>query len=59
MKPRSWIRRNWLWAGGGAFLSVHLVTWLLQRAMKSSAHSEAALRQKPKARSGLSVDEQD
>uniref|UniRef100_UPI0037E71B2B uncharacterized protein n=1 Tax=Semicossyphus pulcher TaxID=241346 RepID=UPI0037E71B2B len=47
MKPQSWLRRNWLWAAGGAFVSIHLATWLMQRAMKSSARSEAALRQKP------------
>ncbi|XP_069385729.1 uncharacterized protein [Paralichthys olivaceus] len=46
MKPRSWIRRNWLWAAGGAFLAVHLATWLMQRAMRSAVRSEAALRHK-------------
>uniref|UniRef100_A0A671V0V2 Uncharacterized protein n=1 Tax=Sparus aurata TaxID=8175 RepID=A0A671V0V2_SPAAU len=48
MKPQSWIRRNWLWAAGGAFLTIHLTTWLMQRAIKSSVRSEAAaLKQKP------------
>ncbi|CAB1438283.1 unnamed protein product, partial [Pleuronectes platessa] len=46
MKPRSWISRNWLWAAGGAFLTVHLATWLMQRAVRSSVRSEAALRHK-------------
>lgn len=46
MKPQSWLRRNWLYAAGGAFVTIHLATWLMQRAMKSSARSEAALRQK-------------
>ncbi|XP_035516027.1 protein jagged-1a-like [Morone saxatilis] len=46
MKPQSWIRRNWLWAAGGAFVSIHLGTWLMQKAMKSSVRSEAALKQK-------------
>lgn len=44
MKPQSWLRRNWLWAAGGAFVTIHLSTWLLQRSMKSVAHSEAALK---------------
>lgn len=43
MKPQSWLRRNWLWAAGGAFLTLHLSTWLMQRAAKSLARSEAAL----------------
>uniref|UniRef100_A0A3Q1FZR4 Uncharacterized protein n=1 Tax=Acanthochromis polyacanthus TaxID=80966 RepID=A0A3Q1FZR4_9TELE len=47
MKPQSWIRRNWMWAAGGAFVSVHLATWLMQRAMRSSVRSEAALKHKP------------
>lgn len=47
MKPQSWLRRNWMWAAGGAFVTIHLVTWLMQRAMKSAARSEAALKQKP------------
>lgn len=46
MKTQSWLRRNWMWAAGGAFLTIHLATWLMQRAMKSAARSEAALRQK-------------
>ncbi|XP_069577748.1 uncharacterized protein [Brachyistius frenatus] len=45
MKPRSWLRRNWLWAAGGIFVGVHLSTWLLQRAMRSSVRSEVALKQ--------------
>lgn len=47
MKPQSWLRRNWLWAAGGAFLTVHVVTWLMQKAMKNAVRSEAALKQKP------------
>ncbi|XP_068582906.1 uncharacterized protein [Cebidichthys violaceus] len=48
MKPHSWLRRNWLWAAGGAFVSVHLATWLMQSAMRSAVRSEAAaLKQKP------------
>lgn len=43
MKPQNWLRRNWLWVGGGAFVTIHLSTWLMQRAMKSVAQSEAAL----------------
>ncbi|KAG7236914.1 hypothetical protein INR49_000126 [Caranx melampygus] len=50
MKPQSWLRRNWLWVGGGAFLSIHLFTWLLQRTMKSAVRSEAALRQRDQDR---------
>lgn len=44
MKPQSWLRRNWLWVAGGAFVSIHLSTWLMQRAMRSVARSEAALK---------------
>ncbi|KAK2817569.1 hypothetical protein Q5P01_025760 [Channa striata] len=47
MKPRSWLRRNWMWAAGGAFVTIHVVTWVMQRTMKSAARSEAALKQKP------------
>ncbi|TNN27614.1 hypothetical protein EYF80_062240 [Liparis tanakae] len=42
--PRSWLRRNWLWAAGGAFLSVHAATWLMQSAVKGAVRSEAATR---------------
>lgn len=45
MKPQSRLRRNWLWAAGGAFVTIHLATWLMQRAMKSAVRSEAALKQ--------------
>lgn len=47
MTPRSWLRRNWLWAAGGAFVTVHLATWAVQRAAKSAARSEAARHQEP------------
>lgn len=46
MKPQSWLRRNWLWAAGGAFVTIHLATWLMQKAMKSAARSETALKHK-------------
>ncbi|XP_078124161.1 uncharacterized protein LOC144529086 [Sander vitreus] len=46
MKPGSWLRRNWLWAAGGAFVTVHLATWLMQSAMRSAVRSEAALKHK-------------
>lgn len=46
MKPQSWLRRNWLWAACGAFVTIHLVTWGMQRTMKSAARSEVALKQK-------------
>uniref|UniRef100_A0A673CH45 Uncharacterized protein n=1 Tax=Sphaeramia orbicularis TaxID=375764 RepID=A0A673CH45_9TELE len=46
MKPQSWIRKNWLWAAGGAFVTIHLTTWLMQRAMKTAVRSETALKQK-------------
>lgn len=49
MRPQSWLRRNWLWAAGGAFVTIHLATWLMQRAMKSTVRSEVALKQKPAA----------
>uniref|UniRef100_A0A3Q0RW35 Transmembrane protein n=1 Tax=Amphilophus citrinellus TaxID=61819 RepID=A0A3Q0RW35_AMPCI len=46
MKPRSWLRRNWLWAAGGAFVTVHLATWIMQKTMKSTVRSEIAVKQK-------------
>lgn len=46
MKPQSWLRRNWMWAAGGAFLTIHLTTWLMQRAVKSSVRSEVAIQPK-------------
>ncbi|XP_072239660.1 uncharacterized protein [Leuresthes tenuis] len=46
MKPQSWLRRNWLLAAGGAFVSIHLATWILQRVMKSSVRSEVVLKEK-------------
>ncbi|CAK6977969.1 NLR family CARD domain-containing protein 3-like, partial [Scomber scombrus] len=47
MKHQSWLRKNWMWAAGGAFVTIHLVTWLMQRTMKNSVRSEVALKQKP------------
>jgi len=47
MKNQSWMRKNWMWVAGGAFVGVHLVTLLMQRTMKSLVRSEtAALREK-------------
>ncbi|XP_071060892.1 uncharacterized protein [Pseudochaenichthys georgianus] len=46
MRSQSWLRRNWLWAAGGAFVSIHLATWLMQTAMRSSVRSDTALKQK-------------
>uniref|UniRef100_A0A4W5RKG1 Uncharacterized protein n=1 Tax=Hucho hucho TaxID=62062 RepID=A0A4W5RKG1_9TELE len=46
MKPQSWLRKNWLWVAGGSFLGIHLTTWLMQRAMRSIARSEMALKEK-------------
>uniref|UniRef100_A0AAY4ANX2 ATP synthase F0 subunit 8 n=1 Tax=Denticeps clupeoides TaxID=299321 RepID=A0AAY4ANX2_9TELE len=46
MKNQSWIRKNWLWVAGGSFLGIHLVTWLMQKAMKSSVRTEMQLKQK-------------
>ncbi|XP_072772546.1 uncharacterized protein [Nerophis lumbriciformis] len=36
----SWMRRKWVWLVGGAFISVHAGTWLMQRAVRSAVHSE-------------------
>uniref|UniRef100_A0A3Q2ZZ94 Transmembrane protein n=1 Tax=Kryptolebias marmoratus TaxID=37003 RepID=A0A3Q2ZZ94_KRYMA len=44
MKPQSWIRRNWFWAAGGAFATIHLSTWILQKVTKSSVRSEVELK---------------
>ncbi|XP_076144515.1 uncharacterized protein LOC143127092 [Alosa pseudoharengus] len=46
MKNPSWLRRNWLWVAGGSFFGIHLATWLLQRAMKSSVKNEMQLKQR-------------
>uniref|UniRef100_A0A3B4A8E3 Uncharacterized protein n=1 Tax=Periophthalmus magnuspinnatus TaxID=409849 RepID=A0A3B4A8E3_9GOBI len=40
MRSQSWLRSNWPWAVGGAFVTVHLFTWIMQKAMKSSVQSE-------------------
>uniref|UniRef100_A0A3P8UDW5 Uncharacterized protein n=1 Tax=Cynoglossus semilaevis TaxID=244447 RepID=A0A3P8UDW5_CYNSE len=45
MKTQSWFRKNWLWAAGGAFVSIHIATWLLQRAARSAARTEATPRE--------------
>lgn len=34
-----------MWAACGAFVTIHLTTWGMQRAMKSAARSESALRE--------------
>uniref|UniRef100_A0A3Q2QUT5 Uncharacterized protein n=1 Tax=Fundulus heteroclitus TaxID=8078 RepID=A0A3Q2QUT5_FUNHE len=46
MTSQSWLRKNWLWTAGGAFVLIHLSTWVLQRVMKNSIRSEVELRQK-------------
>ncbi|KAF7645440.1 hypothetical protein LDENG_00204470, partial [Lucifuga dentata] len=46
MNSGHWLRRKWLWVAGGAFVTVHLVTWLMQSAMRSVARSEAELKRK-------------
>uniref|UniRef100_A0A669C3C5 Uncharacterized protein n=3 Tax=Pseudocrenilabrinae TaxID=318546 RepID=A0A669C3C5_ORENI len=46
MKPQSWLRRNWLWAVSGAFVTIHLATWIMQRTMKSVVRSEVAVKKK-------------
>ncbi|RVE76618.1 hypothetical protein OJAV_G00010440 [Oryzias javanicus] len=45
MKPQSWLRRNWLLAAGGAFVTIHLSTWILQKVMKRSVRSEVSVKQ--------------
>ncbi|KAJ0050652.1 hypothetical protein NL108_005032 [Boleophthalmus pectinirostris] len=44
MRSQSWLRRNWPWAVGGAFITVHLFTWIMNKAMKSSVQSQRTLR---------------
>ncbi|XP_060118020.1 uncharacterized LOC128706666 homolog [Heteronotia binoei] len=46
MKKISWIRKNWLLVAGVAFVSVHLGTYLLQKAAKQSAKSGLEIKQK-------------
>ncbi|KAG7316046.1 hypothetical protein KOW79_020912 [Hemibagrus wyckioides] len=44
MKNASWLRKNWMWVAGGSFLGLHLATWIMQKAMKKSVHSELQLK---------------
>nr|XP_056712885.1 uncharacterized LOC128706666 homolog [Euleptes europaea] len=46
MQRISWIRKNWLLVAGAAFVSVHIGTYLLQRAAKSSVKSGMEIKQK-------------
>uniref|UniRef100_A0ACB8GEQ4 Uncharacterized protein n=1 Tax=Sphaerodactylus townsendi TaxID=933632 RepID=A0ACB8GEQ4_9SAUR len=46
MKRISWIRKNWLLVAGTAFVSVHIGTYLIQRAAKSSAKSGTEIKRK-------------
>ncbi|KAJ8285048.1 hypothetical protein COCON_G00038980 [Conger conger] len=40
MRNAGWLRKNWPWVAGGAFLGIHIGTWAMQKAMKSSVHSQ-------------------
>ncbi|XP_075420114.1 uncharacterized protein LOC142462277 [Tenrec ecaudatus] len=46
MRNISWIRKNWLLVAGVSFIGVHLGTYLIQRAAKHSARSQAGDKQK-------------
>lgn len=46
MKKVSWIRRNWLLVAGLSFIGVHIGTYLIQRAAKSSAKSGLEIKSK-------------
>ncbi|XP_072565597.1 uncharacterized protein [Paramormyrops kingsleyae] len=46
MKKPSWLRKNWLWVAGAAFVGIHFGTWLMQQAMKSSARSEKVIQKR-------------
>uniref|UniRef100_A0A4W4GJW7 Uncharacterized protein n=1 Tax=Electrophorus electricus TaxID=8005 RepID=A0A4W4GJW7_ELEEL len=46
MKSQSWLKKNWFWVAGGAFVGLHLVTWVMQKAMKRTVRSELELKQK-------------
>ncbi|XP_062813798.1 uncharacterized LOC128706666 homolog [Anolis carolinensis] len=46
MKKISWIRKNWLLVAGLTFVGVHLGTYLVQRAAKSSAKSGLDIKSK-------------
>jgi len=43
MKGQSWLRKNWLLVAGGAFVTIHFATWLLQRGVKSAVRSENSM----------------
>ncbi|KAG5855595.1 hypothetical protein ANANG_G00050730 [Anguilla anguilla] len=46
MKNSGWLRKNWLWVAGSAFISIHIGTWLMQKALKSSVRSETQMKQR-------------
>ncbi|XP_060641832.1 uncharacterized protein [Anolis sagrei] len=46
MKKISWIRKNWLLVAGLTFVGVHLGTYLVQKAAKSSAKSGLDIKSK-------------
>lgn len=46
MRNHSWLRKNWMWVAGGAFLGIHLGTWALQKVTKNLVRSEQQLRNK-------------
>ncbi|XP_060128405.1 uncharacterized LOC128706666 homolog [Zootoca vivipara] len=46
MKKISWIRKNWLLVAGLSFVGVHLGTYFIQRAAKSSAKSSLEIKSK-------------
>lgn len=46
MKKVSWIRKNWLLVAGLSFIGVHLGTYLIQKAAKSSAKSGLEIKSK-------------
>ncbi|XP_071996568.1 uncharacterized protein [Engystomops pustulosus] len=44
MKQKSFLRRNWFWVAGFAFLGVHFGTYFIQRMAKSSARETMAVK---------------
>ncbi|XP_072265725.1 uncharacterized protein [Pyxicephalus adspersus] len=44
MKSKSFLRRNWLWVAGSAFLGIHLATYIIQKVAKNSARETVAIK---------------
>ncbi|XP_069810867.1 uncharacterized protein [Dendropsophus ebraccatus] len=44
MKQKSFVRKNWFWVAGAAFLGIHFGTYIIQKVAKSSARDNTAIK---------------